>query len=91
MFVYVCDARLCSCVHSQKETDQYRFLLGKREHSCVCVCGCVCARVCVCACVVCVCHRLVMITYLQHTHPNLPHYDDKEWDWLRGAMATVDR
>ncbi len=32
-----------------------------------------------------------MITYLQHTHPNLPHYDDKEWDWLRGAMATVDR
>eukprot|EP00199_Chlamydomonas_sp_CCMP681_P001620 CAMPEP_0119106356 /NCGR_PEP_ID=MMETSP1180-20130426/4067_1 /TAXON_ID=3052 ORGANISM="Chlamydomonas cf sp, Strain CCMP681" /NCGR_SAMPLE_ID=MMETSP1180 /ASSEMBLY_ACC=CAM_ASM_000741 /LENGTH=364 /DNA_ID=CAMNT_0007091673 /DNA_START=27 /DNA_END=1121 /DNA_ORIENTATION=- len=36
-------------------------------------------------------HWLVMITYLQHTHPNLPHYDDKDWDWLRGAMATVDR
>lgn len=36
-------------------------------------------------------HWLVMITYLQHTHPGLPHYDDKEWDWLRGAMATVDR
>lgn len=32
-----------------------------------------------------------MITYLQHTHPNLPHYLDKEWDWLRGALATVDR
>lgn len=30
-----------------------------------------------------------MITLLQHTHPNLPHYGDKEWDWLRGAMATV--
>jgi omega-6 fatty acid desaturase (delta-12 desaturase) len=34
---------------------------------------------------------LVMITYLQHTHPNLPHYEDGEWDWLRGALATVDR
>jgi len=34
---------------------------------------------------------LVMITYLQHTHPNLPHYEDEEWDWLRGALATVDR
>ncbi|KAL6753156.1 microsomal delta-12 fatty acid desaturase [Haematococcus lacustris] len=36
-------------------------------------------------------HWLVMITFLQHTHPSLPHYDDKEWDWLRGALATVDR
>lgn len=34
---------------------------------------------------------LVMITYLQHTHPALPHYDASEWDWLRGALATVDR
>lgn len=34
---------------------------------------------------------LVTITYLQHTHPNLPHYEDEEWDWLRGALATVDR
>lgn len=33
----------------------------------------------------------VMITFLQHTHPKLPHYGDGEWDWLRGAMATVDR
>jgi omega-6 fatty acid desaturase (delta-12 desaturase) len=36
-------------------------------------------------------HWLVMITLLQHTHPELPHYKDKEWDWLRGALATVDR
>ncbi|PNW70229.1 hypothetical protein CHLRE_17g711150v5 [Chlamydomonas reinhardtii] len=36
-------------------------------------------------------HWLVMITFLQHTHPKLPHYGDGEWDWLRGAMATVDR
>ena len=34
---------------------------------------------------------LVAITFLQHTHPRLPHYDDAEWDWLRGALATVDR
>ena len=33
----------------------------------------------------------VMITLLQHTHLSLPHYDDKEWDWLRGALCTVDR
>ena len=34
---------------------------------------------------------LVLITYLQHTHPALPHYDSSEWDWLRGALATIDR
>lgn len=34
---------------------------------------------------------LVLITYLQHTHPALPHYDSSEWNWLRGALATVDR
>nr|AGN95843.1 fatty acid delta12-desturase FAD2-3 [Hiptage benghalensis] len=34
---------------------------------------------------------LVMITYLQHTHPALPHYDSSEWDWLRGALSTADR
>ncbi|CAI9776698.1 unnamed protein product [Fraxinus pennsylvanica] len=34
---------------------------------------------------------LVLITYLQHTHPSLPRYDSSEWDWLRGALSTVDR
>lgn len=34
---------------------------------------------------------LVLITYLQHTHPALPHYNSSEWDWLRGALSTVDR
>jgi omega-6 fatty acid desaturase (delta-12 desaturase) len=34
---------------------------------------------------------LVMITFLQHTHPSLPHYAEGEWDWLRGALSTVDR
>jgi len=34
---------------------------------------------------------LVLITFLQHTDLKLPHYNGKEWDWLRGALATVDR
>ncbi|KAL3819882.1 hypothetical protein ACJIZ3_005787 [Penstemon smallii] len=33
----------------------------------------------------------VLITYLNHTHAAVPHYDSTEWDWLRGALATVDR
>nr|AEQ28965.1 omega-6 desaturase [Linum grandiflorum] len=33
---------------------------------------------------------LVLITFLQHTHPSLPHYKSSEWDWLRGALATMD-
>jgi len=34
---------------------------------------------------------LVLITFLQHTDYDLPHYTTKEWDWLRGALATIDR
>lgn len=34
---------------------------------------------------------LVLITFLQHTDLALPHYAGFEWDWLRGALATVDR
>ncbi|CAK7339200.1 unnamed protein product [Dovyalis caffra] len=34
---------------------------------------------------------LVTVTYLQHTHPALPHYDSSEWEWLRGALSTMDR
>lgn len=33
----------------------------------------------------------LVTTLLQHTHPDLPHYRGEEWDWLRGALATVDR
>jgi len=34
---------------------------------------------------------LVLITFLQHTDYALPHYTNKEWDWVRGALATIDR
>nr|AGX28138.1 delta12-FADS-like FADY-B [Exocarpos cupressiformis] len=34
---------------------------------------------------------LALIIFLQHTHPSLPRYDDSEWDWMRGALCTVDR
>jgi omega-6 fatty acid desaturase (delta-12 desaturase) len=34
---------------------------------------------------------LVSITYLQHNHVRIPHYDSHEWTWLRGALCTVDR
>ncbi|KAK9048799.1 hypothetical protein SSX86_032235 [Deinandra increscens subsp. villosa] len=31
------------------------------------------------------------LTLLQHTHPSLPHYDSKGWEWMKGALSTVDR
>ncbi|XP_076892986.1 delta(12)-fatty-acid desaturase FAD2-like [Bidens hawaiensis] len=34
---------------------------------------------------------IVIVTYLQHTHPSLPHYDDSAWNWMNGALVTVDR
>ncbi|KAJ3492009.1 hypothetical protein NLI96_g282 [Meripilus lineatus] len=36
-------------------------------------------------------HWIVMLTFLHHTDPTLPHYRNKEWTWVRGAFATVDR
>jgi len=36
-------------------------------------------------------YHLVLITFLQHTDVYMPHFDDKEWSWLRGALCTVDR
>jgi fatty acid desaturase len=36
-------------------------------------------------------HWLIAITYLHHTHPQVPHYDNGTWTYTRGAMATVDR
>ncbi|KAF8888760.1 hypothetical protein BD779DRAFT_1672098 [Infundibulicybe gibba] len=39
----------------------------------------------------CVSHWFIMITYLHHTDPVMPHYRGKEWNFQRGAAATVDR
>ncbi|KAI0836621.1 fatty acid desaturase-domain-containing protein [Hypoxylon sp. FL0890] len=36
-------------------------------------------------------HWLVAITYLHHTHQDLPHYDGEKWTFVAGALATVDR
>ncbi|GAB7340701.1 hypothetical protein MBLNU457_7088t2 [Dothideomycetes sp. NU457] len=36
-------------------------------------------------------HWLVMITFLQHTDPSLPHYEGHAWTFTRGAAATIDR
>jgi omega-6 fatty acid desaturase (delta-12 desaturase) len=34
---------------------------------------------------------LVLITYLQHTDARVVHYSAKEWNFVRGALCTVDR
>jgi len=36
-------------------------------------------------------HWLVLITFLQHTDPLLPHYRPGEFTFPRGALATYDR
>jgi omega-6 fatty acid desaturase (delta-12 desaturase) len=36
-------------------------------------------------------HWLVAITFLQHTDPSLPHYQNEAWNFTRGAAATIDR
>ncbi|KAK2595804.1 hypothetical protein QQS21_006567 [Conoideocrella luteorostrata] len=36
-------------------------------------------------------HWIVMITYLHHTHPDLPKYTAESWTFIRGATATMDR
>jgi omega-6 fatty acid desaturase (delta-12 desaturase) len=36
-------------------------------------------------------YHLVLITYLQHTDVFMPHFRGTEWNWLRGALCTVDR
>ena len=34
---------------------------------------------------------LVLVTFLQHSDPEVPHYEHEEWDFVKGAIATVDR
>ncbi|KAI9472739.1 hypothetical protein LPJ78_001441 [Coemansia sp. RSA 989] len=33
---------------------------------------------------------LVSITYLQHSNAAVPHYNDDEWSFVRGALCTID-
>ena len=35
--------------------------------------------------------NLVLITFLQHTDPAVPHYREGEFTWVRGALCTIDR
>eukprot|EP00793_Prasinoderma_coloniale_P000532 PRCOL_00003680-RA len=34
---------------------------------------------------------LVLYTWLQHTDVDVPHYDDEDWNWVKGAFLTIDR
>jgi fatty acid desaturase len=34
---------------------------------------------------------LVLYTWLQHTDVDVPHFEDKEWTWAKGAFMTIDR
>lgn len=36
-------------------------------------------------------HWLVFITFLQHSDPQMPHYEAHQWNFARGAAATIDR
>ncbi|KAI0036033.1 delta 12 fatty acid epoxygenase [Vararia minispora EC-137] len=36
-------------------------------------------------------HWFIMITYLHHTDQSLPHYRAGQWNYQRGAAATIDR
>lgn len=34
---------------------------------------------------------LVLYTWLQHTDAEVPHFEDEEWTWVKGAFMTIDR
>jgi len=34
---------------------------------------------------------LVLYTWLQHTDVDVPHFDKKNWTWVKGAFHTIDR
>ncbi|KAL8257960.1 hypothetical protein R6Q59_030001 [Mikania micrantha] len=35
--------------------------------------------------------HFIFFTFLHHSHPSIAHYDKREWDWIRGALSTIDR
>lgn len=34
---------------------------------------------------------IVAVTYLHHTHPEVPKYENEAWTFVKGATATIDR
>ncbi|MEZ6087781.1 MAG: fatty acid desaturase [Pirellulaceae bacterium] len=34
---------------------------------------------------------LVLYTWLQHTDVDVPHFEEDEWTWVKGAFMTIDR
>jgi omega-6 fatty acid desaturase (delta-12 desaturase) len=34
---------------------------------------------------------LVLYTWLQHTDVDVPHFDSKDWNYIKGAFHTIDR
>merc|ERR1711991_446794 len=34
---------------------------------------------------------LIFYTYMQHTDQRIPHYEPDEWNFVRGALCTIDR
>ncbi|KAF7336670.1 Acyl-lipid omega-3 desaturase (Cytochrome b5), endoplasmic reticulum [Mycena venus] len=36
-------------------------------------------------------HWMVAVTFLQHSDPTIPVYRRQEWNFVRGALSTVDR
>ena len=36
-------------------------------------------------------HWIVAITYLHHTHPDAPHYEEGSWTFQLGSLSTIDR
>lgn len=34
---------------------------------------------------------LILYTWLQHTHPDVPHYGSEAYTRLKGALSTIDR
>ena len=34
---------------------------------------------------------LVLYTWLQHTDADVPHFEEAEWTWVKGAFMTIDR
>ncbi|KIY67775.1 fatty acid conjugase [Cylindrobasidium torrendii FP15055 ss-10] len=36
-------------------------------------------------------YHIVLLTYLHHSDPTLPHYRKAQWTFVRGALSTCDR